>query len=52
MSVCICVSFVVKTAGHILVEFVTALYTMSYSTNVVMIYINKIKTLYGDSKHL
>jgi hypothetical protein len=52
MSVCICGSFVVKTAGLILVTFVIALYTISYSTNVVMIYVNEIKTVYGDSKHL
>jgi len=36
MSVCICVSFVVKTAGHIFVKFLISLYTMSYATNVVI----------------
>ena len=52
MSVHIRVCFVVKTAGHILVKFVIVLYTISYSVNVVMIYINKIKTLYGGGKDL
>jgi len=52
ISVSVCVSFDVKIADHTLVKFLIVLYTMSYSTNVVIIYMNTIKTLYGDSKHL
>jgi hypothetical protein len=52
MSVCICVSFVVKTAGHILMKFLITLYTISYSTDVVTTHINKVMTLNSDSIHL
>ena len=52
MSICISVSFVVKTAGHVFVKFIIVVYTKSYLTKLVMIDINKIKTHYAGTQIL